>query len=76
MLYKHPHHASPLMVLLLIFNQFIKSLSLWRAARNRNRGWFLALAFINTLGILDFIYIKRFPIKRSRRSGIFDKMYP
>jgi len=34
-----------------------KGLALWRAARLKSVGWFVALLFINTMGILEIIYI-------------------
>ena len=34
-----------------------KGVALWRAARNQSLAWFIVLLIINTLGILDIIYI-------------------
>jgi len=34
-----------------------KGLALWRAAGLRQKYWFIILLFVNTLGILDIIYI-------------------
>ena len=34
-----------------------KGLALWRAAGLRQKYWFIALLFINTLGILEIIYL-------------------
>jgi len=34
-----------------------KGLSLWRAARENSKPWFVTLLVSNTLGILDAIYI-------------------
>jgi methionyl-tRNA synthetase len=34
-----------------------KGLALWRAARLQQKGWFIALLVINTLGILEILYI-------------------
>ena len=34
-----------------------KGYALWLAARNSHKGWFIALLVINTLAILDIIYI-------------------
>lgn len=34
-----------------------KGVALWRAARNCHKGWFVALLILNTLGILEIIYI-------------------
>src|SRR6185312_10423132 len=34
-----------------------KGASLWRAARNESKPWFVALLLSNTLGVLDAIYL-------------------
>lgn len=36
---------------------FWKGLALWRAARNDQRGWFVVLLLINTLGLLEILYL-------------------
>ncbi|NTW04947.1 MAG: hypothetical protein HGA27_02350 [Peptococcaceae bacterium] len=41
-----------------------KGIALWHAARCTQRGWYIALILINTLGILEIIYLVFF--KRSR----------
>ena len=43
---------------LLIFWSLIwKGFALWRAAQNGDRPWFIVLLFINTLGVLDILYL-------------------
>lgn len=34
-----------------------KGLALWRAARMRQAGWYIALLVINTVGIFEIIYL-------------------
>lgn len=34
-----------------------KGMALWRAAKRENRVWFIVLLLINTLGILEIIYL-------------------
>ena len=34
-----------------------KGIALWKAAQLSHRGWFIAILILNTLGILDIIYI-------------------
>lgn len=34
-----------------------KGVALWRAARNSHMGWFVAILLLNTLAILEIIYI-------------------
>jgi hypothetical protein len=40
-----------------------KGVALWRAARNQSVAWFVVLLIINTLGILEIIYIFAFSKK-------------
>ena len=50
--------ADKLIVLVLaIWSLFWKCYSVWTAAKNNHRWWFLALVIFNTIGILDMIYI-------------------
>lgn len=37
-----------------------KAAALWRSARNGQRGWFAAIFILNTLAILDMIYLFNF----------------
>ena len=34
-----------------------KGIALWQAARRRQLGWFIALCVINTVGVLEIVYI-------------------
>ena len=34
-----------------------KGVALWKASRNDQKGWFVALLIIQTLGILEMIYL-------------------
>ncbi|OGZ44084.1 MAG: hypothetical protein A3J55_00915 [Candidatus Ryanbacteria bacterium RIFCSPHIGHO2_02_FULL_45_17b] len=34
-----------------------KAVALWKAARRNERGWFVALLLINTMGLLEIFYI-------------------
>jgi methionyl-tRNA synthetase len=41
-----------------------KGVALWSAARAGQRGWFIALLLINTLGILEIVYLLFFAKKK------------
>ncbi len=41
-----------------------KGVALWRAAHNKQKYWFIALLILNTLAILEMIYIFYFSKKR------------
>lgn len=43
-----------------------KGVALWRAARNTHRWWFIVLLVVNTLAVLEIIYIFGFSKKREK----------
>jgi hypothetical protein len=48
----------PLMFLtLIVWSLAWKGIALWQAARHGNRNWFIAILLINTIGILEIIYL-------------------
>ncbi len=50
--------VSPLVIgVLAIWVLFWKGCALWTASKNNQKWWFLALLVLNTLGILEIIYI-------------------
>lgn len=46
-----------LVLLLITWSLVWKGLALWHAARLGHKAWFVALLVVNTLGILEIIYI-------------------
>ena len=42
---------------LVIWSVFWKGLALWHSARRNQPWWFVILMFVNTLGILEMIYL-------------------
>ena len=42
-----------------------KGIALWRSARNIQLAWFIVLMLVNTLAILEIIYIFAFSKKKS-----------
>jgi len=52
--------ATALIIIFALWTLVWKGWALWRAARNNSTGWFIALLIINTLGILEIIYIFAF----------------
>lgn len=49
-----------------------KGVALWKAAKNEHKVWFIVLFLINTLAILEILYIFVFSKKRHR--GILQKL--
>jgi len=51
-------------VVLAIFELILKGFALYRAARNKQKYWFIAILIINTMGILPLIYLLLNPIRK------------
>ncbi len=55
-------------ILALVFWElFWKGIALWKAARNNQKYWFIAMLVLNTAGILPILYIYIF---QSGKKGI------
>jgi methionyl-tRNA synthetase len=52
-------------LLLVLWTLPWKGVALWRAAGNKHLGWFIAIFLLNTLAILEIIYIFGFSRKKS-----------
>jgi methionyl-tRNA synthetase len=52
------------MSLAVVWSMAWKGVALWRAGRNAHLGWFIVLFIVNTLGILEIIYIFAFSRKK------------
>ena len=46
-----------LLIPLFIWSLVWKGMALWKAARRADLNWFIVLLVVNTVGILDIIYI-------------------
>ena len=49
--------STPLLLLLIAWTLPWKGVALWKAAKNGHKKWFVALLILNTLAILEIIYI-------------------
>ena len=52
--------------LVLLWTLPWKGIALWKAAKNNSKWWFIALLVINTLAILEILYIFIFSKKKAR----------
>lgn len=50
--------------LLTAWSLIWKGLALWRSAKFHQRNWFVALLVLNTLGILEIVYLFKFATKK------------
>ncbi len=46
-----------LLFLVVLWTLPWKGVALWKAAHKENKRWFIALLLLNTLGVLEIIYI-------------------
>lgn len=53
----YPIGLKVLFVLLLLWALFWKAAGLWHAARRGQLIWFIVFSLVNTLGILEIIYL-------------------
>lgn len=51
------------MALIVIWSLIWKGVALWKSARNCQKWWFIALLIINTVGILEIVYLAFFQKK-------------
>ena len=47
-----------------------KGVALWKAARAGSLKWFIALLVVNTLGVLEILYIFIFSKKKPKSEGV------
>ena len=50
----------------MIWDLVWKGISLWYAAQNKQKGWFVALLILNTVGLLPIIYLIWFRPKKEK----------
>ena len=49
-----------LIILAFVWSIPWKGVALWKSARNRQLGWFIALLVLNTLALLEIVYLSFF----------------
>ena len=61
-----------LLIILLVWIIIWKALALWKAARRNQPVWFIILLVVNTMGILEILYIFLFAdllkVKQTKRT--------
>ncbi|MCF7836385.1 DUF5652 family protein [Candidatus Gracilibacteria bacterium] len=65
------HDFLPFIILLVIWSLFWKGLALWHAGRRGQPWWFVILLVVNTVGILEIVYL--FAILKIKFSKLFKK---
>ena len=55
--YFNTMYGAPWLIIILVWSLVWKGLALYRAARREEKVWFVALLIINTVGILEILYL-------------------
>ncbi|MFA6492524.1 MAG: DUF5652 family protein [Patescibacteria group bacterium] len=55
-----------LFIFLMIWSLIWKGIALWKSARHNSKPWFVVLLIVNTLGILEILYIFIFSKKSEK----------
>lgn len=63
-LFNNLESPSILVAVVFAWSIFWKGTALWRASKESQRNWFIALLLINTVGILDLAYLFYFSNKK------------
>lgn len=64
-----PLGVAPLIAILVLWSVVWKGLALWHSANRGDKWWFIAILVINSVGILEIIYL--FGIARMKFSELF-----
>jgi hypothetical protein len=54
-------------IIVALWDVFWKGWALWRAARREEKGWFIVLLILNTMGILPIIYLVFFSKNKKKK---------
>jgi len=57
--------AMSLISVLMVWSLIWKGIALWKAAKRDSKPWYVALLVINTVGILEILYIFVFSKKKN-----------
>lgn len=61
--------SAPFFLILMAWTLVWKGLALWHSAKRDEKWWFIALLVINTVGILEIVYL--FVIAKKRPADLF-----
>lgn len=56
-----------LLIIIIIWSAVWKGIALWKAARKNSLVWFIVLLVVNTLGILEILYIYVFSEMKNKK---------
>ena len=56
----HPYLLLGVIIVLCIWSLAWKGVALWYAAKHKQKAWFVTLLVVNTVGILEILYLLSF----------------
>lgn len=56
-------------LVLAVWSIIWKGIALWKAARNNSTAWFVVMLIVNTVGILEIIYVFFFSKKSEKQNS-------
>lgn len=57
------------LAVVIIWSTIWKGFALWRAARDESKAWFVILLLVNTIGVLEIVYLFAIsPMRKKLRS--------
>jgi len=62
-------------IIALVWSLVWKGLALWRAARRTDKWWFIVLLVVNTVGILEILYLFVFSKKEGETATATQESY-
>ena len=69
-LYGLPQISPVLLFVLFLWSLLWKGMALWRASKNDQKNWFVVMLVVNTIGILELVYLFYFAKKRMKLSEL------
>lgn len=57
--------SSPIFYLLITWTLIWKGIALWYSARNKQLAWYIVLLIVNTVGIIEILYLVFFKKERN-----------
>lgn len=63
-----------LLIIIAVWTLFWKITALWKSARNNQFVWFIVFMFVNTIGILEILYIYVFSKMKKEKKPVKKKV--
>jgi hypothetical protein len=61
-------------IIIMFWSLFWKGVALWHSAKRKEKGWFIAVLLLNTLGILEIVYL--FVVCKMKAEQVFGSAAP